>query len=95
MRERGSDLPELMVQVRFFDAFVFRPSVLEPDFDLGLAEVQGGGQFRASGARYVLGRLELDFEAQRLLLGESRALASLAQALRLSSGHCKWSNSSD
>lgn len=69
------------------DALVLGSSVLEPDFYLRFAETKRRGQFGASRARNIFGRLELDFEAQRLLLRERRPLASLTQTLALPPGH--------
>ena len=81
-------LPELVVDVRLLDAFVFGPSVLEPNFDLRFGQTQDGGQFGAPVAADVLGLLELHFQSQRLLLAERRPLAPLTQTLPFTSHHC-------
>ena len=76
-----------MVDMSLLDPLVFGPSVLKPNFDLRLAEAECCGQFGAPRTGDVLGRLEFQLETERLLLGESGPLTSLAQTLPLSPRH--------
>ena len=67
-----------MIDVSFFDAFVFGASILKPDFNLSLGEAQCDGQFSSSAPAHVLGLLKLNFQLQRLFLRERRPLPTLA-----------------
>lgn len=65
--------------------FDLRPLILEPDFDLGLVEVQFLGQSLSALLRYVPVGLELGFQSLQLLGRERRAgpLVLLGAALLL------------
>ncbi len=80
-------IPVLVVNVGLLDPLVFGPSVLEPDFNLGFAEAKRRCQLGPSRPRNIFGRLEFDFQTERLLLRESRPLTSLAQTFPLPPGH--------
>ena len=45
----------MLIHLRFFDAFVFRSPILEPDFDLRFREAEHFGQFEPSRTSDVLG----------------------------------------
>lgn len=54
------------------ETFGFGPSVLEPDFDLGLSEVEGGREFRPLRYGQVLFLPKLPLQGQELGGGERR-----------------------
>ena len=55
LREPINDqLPELLVHMRLFNPFVFRSSVLEPNFYLALREIQHLGQLEPARSGYVV-----------------------------------------
>ena len=58
------------VQLGFCQPLVFCSPVLEPDLDLGLAQLQLVGKLRSLGNRQVLLLLELILERHQLLGGE-------------------------
>ena len=58
------------VQLGFCQPLVFCSPVLEPDLDLGLAQLQLVGKLRSLGNRQVLFLLELILERHQLLGGE-------------------------
>ena len=58
------------VQLGLGQPLVFRSPVLEPDLDLGLAQLQLVGKLRSLGNRQVLFLLELILERHQLLGGE-------------------------
>lgn len=79
----------MMIDVSFFNPFIFSPPVLEPDFYLGLREPENGGQLGPAGAGHVLCRLKFQLQPKSLLLSERRSLTSLTKTFALPSSHCK------
>lgn len=54
-----------------FDPFLlFHPSVLEPDFDLGLVQLEGGGNLYPPRSSEVFVEVELFLELRELFVGE-------------------------
>lgn len=53
---------KLLVHLGLFQPLVFRPSILEPYFDLGFCQVEAGGEFKAPRARDVLVLVEFQLE---------------------------------
>jgi len=70
--------PVLVVEVRLLYALVLGATVLEPDLDLCLRQLEGLCQLEPPRPGYVLAAVVLHLEAQRLLAGEGGALAALA-----------------
>lgn len=60
-----------VVDVSGFDPFPFGPAVLEPDFDLDLAEFERMRDLRALGEGQILLTVKLLLEFQQLLACES------------------------
>jgi len=74
-------LPVVMILMRLLDPFVFRPPILEPNFDLRLGQCEAAGELDAVGARDVLASGELRLQTQSLLSGERRALPAIGPRL--------------
>lgn len=64
-------LPGSVVDVAGFDPFPFGPAVLEPDFDLDLAEFERVRDLRALGEGQILLTVKLLLEFQQLFASES------------------------
>lgn len=64
--------------------FRFHPSILEPDFDLALAELQRLRNFHATPTRQIFIAIELVLQLQRLF-----ATVGLACAFLLARDHCR------
>lgn len=56
-----------------FSFLLFHPAVLEPDFDLGVIQLQGVGYLDASGSSQVLIEMKLLLQFRQLLGAEIRA----------------------
>ena len=50
--------------------FLFHPSILKPDLDLGFIELKSAGNFNSSGSGQVLVEVELLLQLGQLLGGE-------------------------
>ena len=50
--------------------FLFHPSILKPNLDLGFIELKSAGNFNSSGSGQVLVEMELLFQLGQLLGGE-------------------------
>lgn len=83
----------MVIDLRLFDALVLGAPILEPYFDLGLGEPEGGRQLGATAPAHVLGLLELDLQPQRLLLRKRRPLPALAQSFAFTPSHFSFVHS--
>jgi hypothetical protein len=81
--------PDVLIHVRLFDSLVFRSSVLIPDLDLRLGEVECLCQFEAPRTRDVLHALKFHLQLQRLLACKCRPL-STAAALFAATARRNW-----
>lgn len=81
-------LPIVLIQVRLFDSLVFGPSILKPDLDLSLWELELVGQLATPASTDVFWALILDLQAQRLLRTEGGALAARPALFTPPSRHC-------
>ena len=79
--------PVLVIHLRLFDSLIFGSAILEPDLDLGLRQIKRLCQLEPSGSGDVLVPLVLQFEPQRLVRCERRALTSLTRVLASASCH--------
>lgn len=73
-------------QLCLLQPFRLGPSVLEPDFDLGLCEVQGAGELGALCDGEVLFLAELALERQELRRGEGCARLPIGLVLAQGAG---------